>query len=124
MATRRLDMKNIRKAIKERWPIPAAKRGPLIKRLIEVANNRTDKRASIHAVRALLEADRLNLEELKHLEGSTLHLTGAGGQPLLDIEAQRQYLASVGDVNALLEAEARARAALGGDEPGGNGQPA
>jgi hypothetical protein len=110
-----------RRAIKERWPIPAAKRGPLIKRLIEVANNRTDKRASIHAVRALLEADRLNLEELKHLEGSTLHLTGAGGQPLLDLEAQRKYLANVGDVDALLKSEAAARA---GHEPGGNGQPA
>jgi hypothetical protein len=115
-------MKDLARAIKQRWPIPAHKRGAIIKRLIEVAQNRTDKRAVVHASRALLEADRLNLEQQKHDEGSTLHLTGAGGQPLLDLDAQRRYLARAGDIDALLAAEAAARAARAGDQPGGNGQ--
>jgi hypothetical protein len=117
-------MKLLKRMFRERWPIPEAKRRPLIKRLIEVAEQCGDKRASVHALRALFEADRLNLEQQKHAEGSTLHLTGAGGQPLLDVEAQRRFLANKESVDALLAAESAARAPRAGHEPGGNGNPA
>jgi hypothetical protein len=55
------DLQLIRRAIGQRWPIPASRRGPLVRRLIEVAGNTKAVRNLVAAFRTLVDADRLNL---------------------------------------------------------------
>ena len=55
----------IRRAIKERWPIPKAVRGRLAKRLQEILEESKDARSVVAAARALLTADKINQEQEK-----------------------------------------------------------
>jgi hypothetical protein len=55
------EFKLLRRAIRERWPIPAGKRGPLVKRLLEMLATTEDPRSFLHGFRALVEADKVNL---------------------------------------------------------------
>ncbi|HYE16909.1 MAG TPA: hypothetical protein VEA69_00570, partial [Tepidisphaeraceae bacterium] len=62
---KRKELNLIRRAFKERWAIPPKVREELVKRLREVIDNETDSRAVVAAAKAILEADRLNMEQEK-----------------------------------------------------------
>jgi hypothetical protein len=51
------------RALRERWPIPGALRGPLIARLATIAQDpQASRREAIAAAKAILAASRINLE--------------------------------------------------------------
>jgi hypothetical protein len=53
----------VRRAIKERWPIPEHLRERLPEILASIAEKSTDDRARVAAGKTLLEADKLNQEQ-------------------------------------------------------------
>jgi len=57
------DLKLLRRAIRARWPIPAGKRGPMVKRLLEILATTDDDRLFLAGFRALVEADKVNLAD-------------------------------------------------------------
>lgn len=76
-----------RRAIKNRWPINAKLRKKVIRQLEGVLDDgKSDARSLVHASKALLDADRLNMEQEKRDGGiaDKLDIT-SGGQPLLKI---------------------------------------
>lgn len=75
----------IRRAIRERWPIPEEKRAEVINGLIESAMFAEDVRSRIAAGRALIAADALNMEQEKRDLGiaDKLEVTGKDGEPLI-----------------------------------------
>src|SRR3954471_11495405 len=57
------DPRLVERALRERWPIPKALRGPLIERLAGIVQNPdASPREATSAAKAILTASRLNLE--------------------------------------------------------------
>jgi len=57
------DTRLVERALRERWPIPKALRGPLIDRLAGIVQDPdTSPREATSAAKAILTASRLNLE--------------------------------------------------------------
>ncbi len=57
------DVRLVERALKERWPIPKALRGPLIERLARIVrDSEASPREAISAARAILQASKINLE--------------------------------------------------------------
>src|SRR5262249_49206470 len=79
------EMNLVHRAIRERWPIPKAKRRTLVRQLIHTAATSEDARTVVAAVRALLEADKQNMEqEPRDRAGERLHLPVTGDRhPML-----------------------------------------
>src|SRR3954454_14578197 len=57
------DTRLVERAVRERWPIPKALRGPLIERLAEIVQDPTaSPREATAAARAILSASKINLD--------------------------------------------------------------
>ena len=57
------DIRLVERALRERWPIPKALRGPLIERLAGIVQDpEASPREAISAARAILQASKINLE--------------------------------------------------------------
>jgi hypothetical protein len=66
MRSRDADARLSERALREAWPVPAAKRPELVAQLIEVAlAPDTPPRERTSAIKALLSAGRLNLEAIR-----------------------------------------------------------
>lgn len=63
--TVRHDAALARRAIRERWPISDEKRAIVVERLATIVEACDDERATVRAASALLEADKLNMEQEK-----------------------------------------------------------
>lgn len=55
----------VRRAIKERWPIPEAERADVVARLLQTVREAEDARSVVAAARAIIAADALNMEQEK-----------------------------------------------------------
>lgn len=96
----RTDVSMALKALKQRWPISQEKREKIIEWLMNVAEFSEDSRARVNAGKALIEADKLNMEDEKRAAGGdklTVDIT-SGGKPL-----------GAGDVRQLTDDELRQR---------------
>lgn len=96
----RTDVSMALKALKQRWPISEDKRAKIIEWLMDVAEKSDDSRARVNAGKALIEADKLNMEEEKRAAGGdklAIDIT-SGGKPL-----------GAGDVRQLTDDELRQR---------------
>src|SRR5262245_34441373 len=90
-SVRRKELHLLRRAIRERWPIPEGLRPLVMAQLVLDAVNHPDARARIAAARALIAADKLNIDYLRleldadlaariqALEEELAELYGAGG---------------------------------------------
>jgi hypothetical protein len=116
------DVRLIARAIVKRWPIPDEKRPAIIGALVKLAlNERAAHRNRLGAVRGILAADALNMEQEKRDQGGdTLNVNLAGG-------VQHDHVHQIPDPAALVArlipyADAL-RAVLGvrGGAPGSNG---
>src|SRR3954454_24852638 len=59
------DVRLVERALRERWPIPKALRGPLIDRLARIVQDpEASPREATSAAKAILTASRLNLETI------------------------------------------------------------
>jgi hypothetical protein len=76
----RSDLRDVRRAIRERWPVPEEVRRRAIDSAAGMVEHGGDAR-KLAAIRVLLDADRLNLEQAKldlareKLEGKTTEVT-------------------------------------------------
>lgn len=84
---RRKEINLIRRAIKERWPIKQSLRPKLAKELEEALLQNDDVRSKIAAARALLEADKLNMEQEKRDQAipDRVEVSGPNGRPIEQI---------------------------------------
>lgn len=79
----RTDVSMALKALKQRWPISEDKREKIIEWLMDVAEKSDDSRARVNAGKALIEADKLNMEEEKRAAGGDiLNVSLNGGNPI------------------------------------------
>src|SRR4051794_40910161 len=59
------DTRLVERALRERWPIPSALRGPLIERLASIVQDpEASPREATAAARAILSASKINLDSI------------------------------------------------------------
>lgn len=85
----RHDAKVIGRAIRERWPIPDDVRASIPLFLGAIVAGSDDARAQVAAARALIEADKVNMEQEKRDEGipDRVDVT-TQGKPVNDVTVQ------------------------------------
>src|SRR4051794_34036988 len=70
------DIRLVERALRERWPIPKALRGPLIDRLAKIVQDpEASPREATSAAKAILTASRLNLETITAAIRADEHVT-------------------------------------------------
>lgn len=80
------EIKMARKAFRQRWPMTDAARKKVMEELIKVVKKPTSQPCCVQAARALIEADKQNMEQEKRDLGiaDRVDLT-SGGQPLTKV---------------------------------------
>jgi hypothetical protein len=83
---RRWEMRLARRAMKQRWPISDQLRKDIVTRLRAVIRAPECERSLVHAAKALLDADKLNMEQEKRDQGiaDRIDIT-SGGQPITKV---------------------------------------
>lgn len=69
------DLAIVRRALRERWPIPVEKRRDIAERVAKVAAESNDERSIVAAARVLAQMDGLNQAD-EHLENKNERLDG------------------------------------------------